>query len=233
MIDQQMITDINRDVSELLAQDISGHGMQHVERVVQLALAFAKQEGADVTVVTLAALLHDVDDYKIFGQDYADNLTNANAILAKYNVGDSIKNHVLEIIKTMGYNKYLQGVRPATLEGLVVSDADMCDAIGATGILRTHAFALSRGAEFFDKTITPISADLSADQYRTQQKTHSVQHFFDKLLKIPSILATDAGKSVGSERRLIMTRFLREIFVEEGATDWLRYLEVFESELSE
>lgn len=62
-----------------------------------------------------------------------------------------IKDQILEIISTMGYNKYLEGTRPLTLEGQIVSDADMCDAIGAMGILRTHAYNLSKGGVFLIK----------------------------------------------------------------------------------
>lgn len=125
----------------------------------------------------------------------------------------------------MGYSKYLEGVRPKTIEGMIVSDADMCDAIGAIGILRTHAYALSKGNEFFDKNIAPIHASLSASEYRALQKSHSVQHFFDKLLKIPSILMTNSGREEGERRKAIMTQFLQQLFSEEDSQDWLEYLD--------
>lgn len=218
------ITDITRDVGELLDQDTGGHGMEHVGRVLALAIEFAESEGADSSVVTLAALLHDVDDYKLFGKDSADNLVNANRILDKHAASAETKAVVLDIIRSMGYNKYLDGVRPKTLEGMIVSDADMCDAIGAIGILRTHAYALSKGNEFFDRTLPPEVESLSADQYRAPRKGHSVQHFFDKLLNIPSIMMTESGKREGAKRRAIMINFLDELFQEEDAQDWREYL---------
>lgn len=224
------ISDITQDVGELLSQDTSGHGMEHIKRVLKLAIAFADSEGADKDIVMLAALLHDVDDYKLFGQENADNLINAHRILDKHNVEVETKEATLDIIRSMGYNKYLEGVRPKTLEGMVVSDADMCDAIGAIGILRTHAYTLSKGNEFFDKTLAPEEGLVSAVQYRVSKKSHSVQHFFDKLLKIPSILMTESGRKEGEKRKAIMVDFLRELFQEEDAQGWRDYLKEYGKE---
>jgi uncharacterized protein len=222
------IDGITRDVALLLSADKSGHGMEHVGRVLALAIAFAQEQGADEDIVRLAALLHDVDDYKLFGQKYADDLINAQSILDKYNVNKQAKTAVLDIIKSMGYNKYLEGIRPQTVEGMIVSDADMCDAIGAMGVLRTHAYALSKGNEFFDAHISPDNTSMSASEYRASKKSHSVQHFFDKLLVIPLILMTESGRKEGHKRRIIMVQFLRQLFNEENSQEWLSYLDAFE-----
>lgn len=207
-----------------------GHGFDHVDRVRKLALAFAKKENADMYIVELAALLHDVDDYKLFGEENAKNLINANKILDEIGADSDAKDRVLEIIGTMGYNKYLEGTRPVTLEGQIVSDADMCDAIGAIGVLRTHAYNLSRGNAFFDKTLSPINSKKTSLEYRNIKHGHAVQHFFDKLLIIPSILMTVSGKKEGARRLSIMVDFLDELFTEEGAGDWTMYLNSFTAE---
>lgn len=210
---------LRSEVAELLTGDDS-HGFDHVARVGNMALRFAHAEGADATVVELAVLLHDVDDYKLFGEESAKNLTNAAKLLDRHEVSEATKQQALEIIRTMGYNKYLDGVRPTSLEGMVVSDADMCDAIGAEGILRTHAYALSKGNHFFDSTLVPEDAETDAASYRADKKSHSVQHFFDKLLIIPSIMMTAAGKEEAEKREKIMTDFLEELFRENDATEW-------------
>ena len=72
-----MIETVKKLVYDILCKDNSGHGYDHVERVYKLALKFAKEENADETVVSLIALLHDVDDYKLFGKEQAEDLTNA------------------------------------------------------------------------------------------------------------------------------------------------------------
>lgn len=230
-IDQDTLAKIHKDVHAILSTDTSGHSTDHVERVLNLALRFAEAESADKTIVTLAALLHDVDDYKLFGEQNAKDLVNANKILDQYQIDPGIRRTVLNIIHTMGYNRYLEGIRPTDLEGMVVSDADMCDSIGAQGILRSHAYSASKGSVFFNPSITPRDGNMSAAEYRAISKVrdeHTVQHFFDKLLKIPSILMTDAGKKEGTKRRTIMVDFLRNLFQESDARDWLDYLEEFQ-----
>ena len=62
-----MIEEARKQVCKLLDKDNSGHGMEHIDRVLNLALKFAEAENADKDVVALIALLHDVDDYKLFG----------------------------------------------------------------------------------------------------------------------------------------------------------------------
>jgi len=217
---------IEQSVKDLLS-DSDGHGYDHVERVRNMALKFAQQEGADLEVVEIASLLHDVDDYKLFGEESAKLLTNANKILYENSIDEKVRNQVLEIISTIGYNKYLEGTRPKTLEGRIVSDADMCDAIGASGILRTHAYNLSKGGVFFDKTLLPASSQKSSSEYRNTKDEHATQHFFDKLLIIPSILITQSGQEEGSKRLHIMINFLDELFREESADDWTIYLKSF------
>lgn len=222
------ISAIHQDVKELLGNGKSGHGMDHVDRVLKLAMTFAENERADKEIVILATLLHDVDDYKIFGEEHAEKLLNANAILDKHGVADETKNNVLSIIRSMGYGKYIDGIRPGTIEGMIVSDADMCDAIGSIGILRTHAYALSKGNVFFDKDVQSETELVEATVYKTERKSHSVQHFFDKLLRIPAILMTDSGRREGEKRKMIMVSFLRELFQEEDSQEWQKYLNAFE-----
>lgn len=72
-----MIEEIKKQVNTLLENDNSGHGMKHVERVLNLSLQFAEAERADKNIVGLIALLHDVDDHKLFGKSQAKELTRS------------------------------------------------------------------------------------------------------------------------------------------------------------
>ena len=110
-------------IKALMEDDKSGHGIEHVERVFMTAMDLAEAENADKQVVGLAALLHDVDDYKLFGEENAKNLTNAKKIMQQNGVDEKTSDQVCEIITHMGYSKCLQGIRPQTQEGKIVSDA--------------------------------------------------------------------------------------------------------------
>lgn len=103
---------VRERVFELLSSDASGHGTDHIERVVRLSLRFATAEGADVELTELIALLHDVDDYKLFGVQGAASLTNARAIMHEAEIPTDIREQVLSQIAKIGYNKLLSGIRP-------------------------------------------------------------------------------------------------------------------------
>lgn len=218
-----MIEAIREQVCELLDKDHSGHGMEHINRVLRLSLQFAEIENADKDTVSLIALLHDVDDYKLFKTESADNLTNAKNILERCSVPDDRKKQVLNAIQTIGYSKRLKGIRPLTLEGMVVSDADMCDALGATGILRSYQYHSAHDNLFFDKNIYPVS-NISSTDYMTKNTGTVVTHMFEKLLKLKDLMLTDSGRKEAIGRHHIMIEFLYHFFKEENVPEWTDYL---------
>ena len=75
-----MIEKVRTLVNELMAGNDNGHGCDHVDRVYKLAIKFAKQEKANMEVVSLAALLHDVDDYKIVGMENSVKLDRKSVV---------------------------------------------------------------------------------------------------------------------------------------------------------
>ena len=214
---------VRSKVAELLANDASGHGMDHIDRVLKLALKFAEKENADKNTVALIALLHDVDDHKLVGEESAKKLVNARRILTECDIDDATRNAVLDALSDIGYSKRLEGHVPKTIEGQVVSDADMCDAIGANGILRAHAYGLKTGHPFFDKNIFP-NEDVTSETYTKTCGQTSVCHIFEKLLKLKDMMLTDSGKIEATKRHRTMTGFLYSLFEEEEALEWAYYL---------
>lgn len=215
----------------MLARDNTGHGFEHVERVYKTALRLAKPEHADEETVALAALLHDADDYKLFGQECADNLTNARAIMAHAEIAAEKQAQVCDIIRHMGYSKALKGIRPQTPEGKIVSDADMLDAIGALGTIRCLAYALARcDTPVFAPDIWPETG-LSAEEYKmpNRRSDNFINHFFEKLLKLKNMMMTEAGRREAEKRHSFMLVFLRQFFEEQGCPEWIYYLEKYEA----
>ena len=219
-----MIEKVKQQVYDLLNNDNSGHGIEHIKRVLALSLKFSNIENANKDIVTLIALLHDVDDYKLFGMDNAKNLTNAKKIMNNCNVEKNIQEQICLELNNIGYSKRLKGCCPKTLEGKIVSDADMCDALGANGIIRVYTYSIKNGKPFFDKNIFPIE-NISADKYTSRCADSSVCHIFEKILKLKNLMLTDAGKKEATDRHQIIVDFLYHLFLEENAPDWTAYLD--------
>ncbi len=221
----QIISKVKDEVLKLLKKDKSGHGMEHVNRVYDLTLKFAKSENVDAFISSLIALLHEVDDYKIFGEEHASNLQNAKAIMTKAKVDEDIQDIVLDSIKSIGYKKSLTGIRPKSIEGMIVSDADMSDAIGVTGILRSFDYHNSNGKPFFDRNSFPDDR-IEASNYKLCDDS-VVRHCFNKLLCLKDLMMTKAGMQEASNRHEIIVAILYHLFEEENAEDWKEYLEKF------
>ena len=217
------IEKVKNEVAKLLEGDNSGHGLEHINRVLDLSLKFAEKENANKYIVSLIALLHDADDYKLFGMENAEKLTNAKIIMDDCNVDKAIQEQVCDAINNIGYSKRLKGHSPTTLEGKIVSDVDMCDALGANGILRVYTYSMKNGKPFFDRNIFPIE-DMNAEKYTRKCADSSVCHIFEKILKLKDLMLTDSGKEESKNRHQIVVDFLYHLFNEENAPEWIEYL---------
>ena len=217
------IEKVKNEVAKLLEWDNSGHGLEHINRVLDLSLKFAEKENANKYIVSLIALLHDADDYKLFGRENAEKLTNAKIIMDDCNVDKAIQEQVCDAINNIGYSKRLKGHSPTTLEGKIVSDVDMCDALGANGILRVYTYSMKNGKPFFDRNIFPIE-DMNAEKYTRKCADSSVCHIFEKILKLKDLMLTDSGKEESKNRHQIVVDFLYHLFNEEIAPEWIEYL---------
>ena len=102
------IEKVKNEVAKLLEGDNSGHGLEHINRVLDLSLKFAEKENANKYIVSLIALLHDADDYKLFGMENAEKLTNAKIIMDDCNVDKAIQEQVCDAINNIGYSKRLK-----------------------------------------------------------------------------------------------------------------------------
>lgn len=221
------VSNVKSYVSKLLSQDNSGHDMNHIDRVLALSLKFAEAEKADKDLVALVALLHDVDDYKLFGENHAERLINAKRIMQACNIDEGTQEEVEQSIREIGYDKRLDNKTPATLAGKIVSDADMCDGLGAVDIIRTHSFGIKHNRPFFDRNMMPLDK-LNSDLYKNNFANSSVCHYFEKILKLKDLMLTEAGRKEAKKRHRFTVEFLRNLFEEENAPEWLEYLRDYE-----
>ena len=206
-----MVNNALEYIKEIFSGDSSGHDYYHTVRVYRIATEIAKQEYADVNIVQLAALLHDVDDKKLSPETHATK-KNAVDFMTANGVDADIINIVCKIIDEVSFAG-TDSVVPRTIEGKCVQDADRLDAIGAIGIARTFAYGGSRGRKIYDPDIKP-RIGMSKEEYEKNMNSTSINHFYEKLLLLKDMMNTTAGKKMAEHRQVIMQEFLDEFLAE-------------------
>lgn len=206
-----MVNNALEYIKEIFSGDSSGHDYYHTVRVYRIATEIAKQEYADVNIVQLAALLHDVDDKKLSPETHATK-KNAVDFMTANGVDADIINIVCKIIDEVSFAG-TDSVVPSTIEGKCVQDADRLDAIGAIGIARTFAYGGSRGRKIYDPDIKP-RIGMSKEEYEKNMNSTSINHFYEKLLVLKDMMNTTAGKKMAEHRQAVMQEFLNEFLAE-------------------
>ena len=197
--------------SELTGEG-SGHDWWHVYRVWKNAVQIAKHEEVDLYVVELAALLHDIADWKFNdgNEDIGPQL--AREWLESLNVEETEISKVCEIIQDISFKGSGVITKMTTIEGMIVQDADRLDAMGAIGIGRAFAYGGSKGREMYNPELKPEKHD-SFEQYKKSQGS-SINHFYEKLLLLKELMNTNTAKKIAEKRHTVMLDFLDEFFHE-------------------
>jgi len=208
-----VLVETERLVRLKLGEEPTGHDWWHADRVRTTAVRIAEMEGADVFVVELAALLHDVDDYKFSGDGEAGPRF-AREYLLSIGVGEDVAEHVAEIIRGMSFKGAKVELSELSLEGKCVQDADRLDAMGAIGIARTFAYGGFVRRPIHDPDILPVMHS-SADAY-VDSKGTTINHFHEKLLLLGDRMNTEFGRKLAEGRHQYMVEFLERFHVEWG-----------------
>ncbi|KXZ42981.1 hypothetical protein GPECTOR_108g176 [Gonium pectorale] len=213
---------------ELAALDAS-HDYAHIERVRANARNLARLEGVSeeqTALVDLAALLHDVRDWKYSGSDGATTEAVEAFLTAQGADAETIR-RVLYIIARVGFKEELAAAAAGgaasdaagadlTLAAGIVQDADRLDAIGAIGIARCFTFGGAKHRVLHDPAVPP-RVGLSKEAYMTGgDKTTTINHFYEKLLKLKGLMKTPSGGRIAEQRHAFMEAYLQQ-FHEEWA----------------
>ena len=202
--------DIQTIAQKMFSGARASHDWDHTLRVLRLCEHIGPAERADMDVLRVAAVLHDI------GRPHQDasrgSLCHAvhGAVLAEPIVATLVfspgqKDNILHCIRTHRF----RGMHvPETLEAKVLFDADKLDAIGAIGIARAYLFAGEIGARLHspdipaEKSVPYSIDDTGFREYRV------------KLSKIKDRMMTSEGKRMAGERHRFMTAFFNRFLKE-------------------
>lgn len=202
-------------VKKELYGETTGHDYWHSLLVWRNAKNIGKTENADMLVVELAALLHDIGDWKISGGESTGAEKNRK-FLEEIKIDEKRIQHILDIIEGLAFKGSID--KPLlSIEGQIVQDADRLEALGAIGIARAFASGQKFRQEIYNPDIKPAPHRNPEDykkQYTGERKNTSINHFYEKLLFIKDLMNTEAAKKIAEERHLYMKQFLTRFYEE-------------------
>ncbi len=195
----------------VLSGDGTGHDWWHVCRVWKMARRIGQAETADLLVVELAALLHDIADWKLHAGDVSVGPRMAKNWLASLDLDPGITEHVCRIIAGISFKGAAVEQPALSLEGRVVQDADRLDALGAIGIARAFAYGGAKGRAIHDPAAKP-SEHRTAEAYLKGGAV--INHFYEKLLLLKDRMNTATGRAMAETRHAVMEDYLRRFYKE-------------------
>lgn len=215
IIVENVISDTMEFIKGVFENDYSGHDYFHSIRVYNAARIIAEKENADVYIVSLAALLHDVDDIKLSPDTYEKKEKTIDFLKSKC-VEDDIIHRIVNIIDEVSFSGK-DSVTPATIEGKCVQDADRLDALGAIGIARTFAYGGSHNRRIYDPDNLPVM-EMDKETYHNHVST-SINHFYEKLFLLKDMMNTESGKEIANKREDYMKLYIEEFMLEWNGKD--------------
>lgn len=212
MRESEIINQTKDFVKQQLKNAEGGHDWFHIQRVYRNSLQIGKQENANLFVVSLGALLHDIADSKFYNGDETVGPKMASEFLKTLDVDSNIIEHVVKIIKNISFKGGNFKPSFSSLELNVVQDADRLDAIGAIGIARCFNYGGFKNRKLYDPEIAP-KLNMSKAEYKASTAP-TINHFYEKLLRLKDKMNTQTGKKLAEKRHEFMEMYLEQFFEE-------------------
>lgn len=179
------------------------HDLSHFRRVVRMAKKLCSEENGKMEVVLPAAWLHDfVNVPKDSPQrSQASRMAAEKAIEYLQFIGYPAE-YYPDIAHAIEAHSFTANIPTRTVEAAIVQDADRLDGIGAIGVARCFATAGLLKRAFYSEE-DPFCHDRAPNE-----RAFTIDHFYQKLFKLPEMLKTNAGRAEGQRRVAEMKRFL-------------------------
>ena len=201
----KVLDSIKNEVIDIIDND-PAHDFEHVMRVYNNAKKIVKKEKANQKLVLSAVLLHDIVSYPKSSKrskfSSIDSAKKSKIILKKYGFS---KEEIIIISDAIVEHSFSQNMVPQTLEGKILQDADRLDALGAIGIARVFATSGSLNRPFYNID------DPFCNKRNPDDNLWAIDHFFNKLLKLESMMNTESGKIEAKKRTKVLQTFLKQL----------------------
>lgn len=198
---------------EKLKDDQTGHGLDHIQRVVKMSKRLAQGEGLDPFLPEVAAYLHDTIDEKLVA-DVQQSQDELVTYLRNHNFSTDQITTIMDVITNISFAHTLDGqtihLSPVAK---IVRDADWLDAIGAIGITRAIYYGGGHHEKIYDPDILPRQ-QMSRAEYRNLANETIINHFDEKLLHLAGMIQTKTAQQIANHRQKVMKDFLAEFHAE-------------------
>jgi len=194
--------------------DDPGHDLAHCLRVALWTLSLSEGDAdVDPREAIASALLHDIINVPKDSPDRA----RASELCADFarrelpafgfsdaaiaRIGDAIRDH-----------SYSRGAIPDSPLGRALQDADRLEALGVIGLFRCISTGVRMGARYFhDEDPFAVARELD-------DRAFSIDHFANKLLKLPATMTTERGRAEAERRAQFLRLTLDQLAIELGHT---------------
>ncbi|EKD27440.1 MAG: hypothetical protein ACD_79C00721G0005 [uncultured bacterium] len=206
-----IINRLEEIIKKELKADVTGHDRYHSERVLNLARFIAKHEKANIQIIEIAAILHDLNDWKFKSEKNRPKIS-VRELLHQLHLPAEIINSVCDIIDSISFKGSKVKDNAESIEAKIVQDADRLDALGAIGIARAFAYGGYKNRKIYDPDIKPVYHK-SFKEYKSSQ-SHTINHFYEKLLLLKDRLHTKTAKKIAAKRHKFLVAFLNQFLGE-------------------
>ncbi len=209
---EKIIENTRQFVKQTLEKAEAGHDYWHIQRVLKNAEKIGEKEGGDLFIIRLGSLLHDIADSKFHNGDESLGPKVAREFLEGQNVEEQNIEKIVKIIENISFKNTFDGQKYRSKELDIIQDADRLDAIGAIGIARAFVYGGYKNNLIHHPGIKPKTRQ-SKEEYKKGETT-TINHFYEKLLKLKDLMNTNTGRQMAEERHRFMEDFLEQFYKE-------------------
>jgi uncharacterized protein len=208
----KIIEDVKGYLKKAFEGESTGHDYWHALRVAKMAKLIAKKEGGNLFIIELSALLHDIADWKFYRGSTKIGAEKARSVLKALGSDEKTIEAVCHIIDNISFKGAGVKNEMKSKEGLIVQDADRLDVIGAIGIARTFAYGGHNDREIYNPELKS-TLHATFEEYKNNKST-SINHFYEKVLLLKDRLNTQTAKKIARERHKFLQNYLKQFFKE-------------------